>query len=109
MKFYHFIISKWYRILIFLLIILCVVPFLTNILMIIPNHLIKVDTSNIWIGFFGSYFGGVISGLFTLIGVLMAIKREQMNKTLDDFGIKARMLDELMHEIDINLLLGLRN
>ncbi|SEB10690.1 hypothetical protein [Paenibacillus sp. 276b] len=107
MKFYHFIISKWYRIVIFLLIIFCVVPFVTNILMIIPNHLMTVDTSNVWIGFFGSYFGGLISGLFTLVGVLMAIKREQINKTLDDFGIKARMLDELIHEIDMKFAIGI--
>jgi len=45
-----------------------IIPFIVNILVSIPS-LITHDTSNSWIGFWGSYLGGFV----TVVGVYITI------------------------------------
>lgn len=45
-----------------------------NILLVTPNPLLKAETDNDWIGFFGGYLGALIGGLTTFSGVLLTIR-----------------------------------
>jgi hypothetical protein len=68
--------------------------------------LFKLQTNNDWIGFWGSYIGGVIGGLFTLIGVWLALKLENIkkeretipNKVLELNTLKDLIIDFTYHE-----------
>ena len=54
---------------IILTVLILIIPFLVNVLVSIPS-LITHDTGNSWIGFWGSYLGGLV----TVIGVYITIK-----------------------------------
>lgn len=65
-------------------IILIVIPIVVNELM--SFHIVKVyGDTNAWVGFLGSYFGSIISGAITLIGVLLTLQHseKESKKALD--------------------------
>ncbi|MBD8848410.1 hypothetical protein [Priestia megaterium] len=65
-------------------ILLIIIPIVVNELM--SFHVVKVyGDTNAWIGFLGSYFGSIISGVITLIGVLLTLQfsQKESKKALD--------------------------
>lgn len=57
------------QIILIVLVFIFIIPFVTSIFIAIPS-LVKHNTNNAWIGFWGSYLGGLV----TVIGVYMTIK-----------------------------------
>lgn len=75
--------------------ILIIIPIVVNALMFIPVGK-AVSTNNVWIGFFGSYIGSILSGLFTLFGVMLTIKDLKMRELEDKLPKQLVAIDDLI-------------
>jgi phosphotransferase system glucose/maltose/N-acetylglucosamine-specific IIC component len=90
MTFYK--IFKKHPILIIFVLLLCLVSGpITSFLMSKDFNLITT-TSNDWIGFLGSIWGGIIGGLFTLFGVLIAFSLSKDEKDMAELPQKISYL-----------------
>ncbi|MED3656468.1 putative phage abortive infection protein [Heyndrickxia sporothermodurans] len=71
----------------------------------------NLSTSNDWIGFLGSYVGGIIGGLFTLLGVLLTLKKQ--NEQDSKLEVKQKEQDKkiatFQFEDTLFRLMGLQN
>ena len=52
-----------------------------------------------WLGFFGSYLGGIIGGSLTLIGVLLTFKKQDANRFIETYFLKRAILEEYKEEV----------
>ncbi|MCP3029642.1 hypothetical protein [Halobacillus sp. A5] len=73
------------------------IPVIFNFIARQPSKHVIGDVND-WISFFGSYLGGVIGGIITLIGVQLTIKNQTKEKIIDEFPKK---------ELNLNAILGL--
>jgi hypothetical protein len=82
---------------------------------IVINQLMRVDwfsgivvgEEGIWISFYGSYVGGVIGGLLTLVGVVITINyQKETNKTAEDEVIdkNIKIIDKLVDTAFLHLI-----
>lgn len=89
---------------IIILFIVIFFPALINLLVISWRSPITFGDTNSWIGFFSSYygaiFGGVISGLFTYLGVGLSLKKDQNDKFIEHYPNKMENLVKLQKLID---------
>ncbi|WP_174733180.1 putative phage abortive infection protein [Mesobacillus harenae] len=71
----------------------------------------EITTSNDWISFSGSYLGGIIGGLFTLLGVLLTLKRqnEQYIKTQENQLEQDKKVSTYQFENTLFRLIDLQN
>lgn len=91
-----------------LIIIICIVSFLILLLPIFINILLRIDWfSSIvmggesgWLSFYGSYLGGILGGLLTLVGVFLTIryqddlrKQELRDREVRDIKHISRIMD----------------
>jgi hypothetical protein len=96
----NYLLNKWYRITILILVIIITLPIITNYLTFIRIPFLPTNQNSVWIGFFGSFFGSIIGGLLTLIGIYLTIKREHYEKIISNFGIKIRKVDEVSNSLE---------
>ncbi|MDQ0195362.1 hypothetical protein [Paenibacillus wynnii] len=96
----NYLLGKWYRIMILIIVIIILLPITTNYLMFLKVPYFPTENNNNWIGFFGSFFGSIIGGLLTLIGIYLTIKRDNYEKIISGFGIKVRKIDEVQNLLD---------
>ncbi|MCM3774239.1 hypothetical protein M3225_28050 [Priestia aryabhattai] len=82
--------SIWYAIA-----ILVIIPIVVNALMFIPVGK-AVSTNSVWVGFFGSYIGSILSGLFTLLGVMMTINDLKNRESEDKLPKQLMAIDDLL-------------
>jgi hypothetical protein len=88
-----FMIGKKYYIFlgVFVVVILIVVPVITNYLMFVDNFQVAGDEKT-WIGYFGSFWGaiigGVISGVITLLGVRLTIENQERKEFINSYPQK---------------------
>lgn len=75
--------------------ILVIIPIVVNALMFIPVGK-AVSTNSVWIGFFGSYIGSILSGLFTLLGVMMTINDLKSREQEDKLPKQLMAIDDLI-------------
>lgn len=92
--------------------IIVVVPLIVGVLTIIPNSFI--NTSNDWIGFFGSYIGSIIGGLIsgglTLAGVLLTIRKTDKDRFNETYNNQKILIDEAIQNIKRTVInLGLES
>ncbi|WP_430508363.1 hypothetical protein [Rossellomorea marisflavi] len=105
---------KWFILaaatgIIFILAISTLIPIIVNSLMFIDAGPVSGDTKT-WIGFLGTLFGaiigGVISGLLTLIGVILTInwqKQKDFEDKLPRIALNAAHIDETMLDITLEI------
>lgn len=98
-KFHSFLLKHGFLVLIITIIIM---PLLTIFMIQHKNPFINVDTSNDWIGFYGSYTGSIISGGITLMVMYLTIAdtREIQNQNLNI--LKDNRIKEIRPTIDID-------
>jgi hypothetical protein len=85
---------------------LCILlaPVLVNMLMFAPGgNLLAVSDNAVWIGFFGSYLGGVISGILTLLGVRLTIKSSNDKEYMDTLPEKLLNTEEIILKLERQL------
>jgi len=75
--------------------ILVIIPIVVNALMFIPVGK-AVSTNSVWVGFFGSYIGSILSGLFTLLGVMMTINDLKNREQEDKLPKQLMAIDDLI-------------
>ncbi|MEH7470529.1 hypothetical protein V7158_01905 [Priestia megaterium] len=75
--------------------ILIIIPVVVNSLMFIPVGK-AVSTNSVWVGFFGSYIGSILSGLFTLLGVMMTINDLKNREQEDKLPKQLMAIDDLI-------------
>lgn len=63
--------NKWILIGILIIVLL---PIIVNSYMLIPSHSFDRGSTDAWISFFGSFYGGIIGGLATIIGIWLTLK-----------------------------------
>lgn len=71
----------WKKILFGIIIVFLIIPLI--VIFLTSFRLIEVDTSNGWIGFWGSYLGAIIGGWCTVIGVYWTIKHTEKVRKMD--------------------------
>lgn len=102
-KIWNYIIKNWITITMFILAIIS--PFLISWIVSLDDFLwFEMPTSNDWIGFLGSYMGG----LFTLLGVLLTLQKQyEQNKKFEDsqFDLTFFKLIDLKNELSRNIKL----
>ena len=69
----------WKEILLGLIVVLLIIPL--GIAFLLRFEFIITDTSSGWIGFWGSYLGGIVGGLITLYVMFRTLKE---NRELED-------------------------
>jgi hypothetical protein len=65
---------------------------LAAILISKQSHIVT-STSNDWIGFLGSFLGGIAGGMFTLFGVIIAFKLERHDESIKELPQKISTLN----------------
>lgn len=75
--------------------IVVIIPIAVNGLMFIPVGK-AVSTNSVWVGFFGSYIGSILSGLFTLVGVKMTINDLKNREKEDKLPKQLMAIDDLI-------------
>ena len=91
---------------------LLIVPLLLSWFVSKDNFLwFELTTSNDWIGFLGSYVGGIIGGLFTLLGVLLTLKKqhEQDSKLEEKQAEQDKKIATYQYENTLFRLIDLQN
>ncbi|WP_100373401.1 hypothetical protein [Bacillus sp. FJAT-45037] len=90
-----------------LFIFLSLVPVLINQLMRIDWFSnVVVGDETIWISFYGSYMGGIIGGLLTLVGVMLTInyQNKTKRKTVEEKNEKGiRIIDNIIDKALVHL------
>lgn len=56
-----------------LILILISVPIIVNLIMLMPSTSLDIGNVDAWISFFGSYSGGIIGGVATIIGIKLTL------------------------------------
>jgi hypothetical protein len=88
------------KFLIYVVIIMILVPVLTNILMFVGEFKVAGDAET-WIGYFGSFWGaiigGIISGAITLIGVRLTITNQDRKEFIAMYPERKMITDTLLN------------
>lgn len=69
---------KKVRVVIVILFVAIIIPFF--VMAATTLQFINVNTENQWIGFWGSYFGGILGSIATIAGVTLTIEEEQRKR-----------------------------
>ncbi|MDW4528099.1 hypothetical protein R3398_17165 [Rossellomorea marisflavi] len=91
-----------------LFLIIFLLPLGVNALMFIPLGAL-VSENIIWIGFFGSYLGGIVSGLLTLRGVRLTIEENQKKSLMESLPEKLMYLEEIIFILERQKKLLIKN
>lgn len=82
-----------------LYLLILILPLIVNGLMFIPVR-VAISDNVVWIGFFGSYLGGVVSGFLTLFGVRLTIQENNEKDFMDSLPEKLMYLEELIFVLE---------
>lgn len=74
--------EHWFCFLLLVFLVLVLIPLI--VVALVSCHLIVTDTTNNWIGFWGSYFGAIIGSLTTIGGVYFTINNEREKQKEDE-------------------------
>lgn len=85
--------KNWKDMFLISIMVLLIIPLI--IAMIINVRLICVDTTNVWIGFWGSYIGAIISAGIAIYVMKETLINERQIRDLDE---KSRFLDDLIRK-----------
>lgn len=81
-------------------ILLCIFPVIINYFLMSWSLSSVYQGSSPWLGFisgyYGAIFGGIISGLFTFLGVWLTLKGQKRDNFIDSFPIKVKAIDDII-------------
>lgn len=74
------------------------IPIIVNFLMMFTTPL-TIGNYEHWISFFGSYFGSIIGGLFTLLGIRYTLKQADKKEFIESFNSIMKHLEDLNDDL----------
>lgn len=110
--------KKVYLLIILIIIILIAIPFVLGVLIPKESLIPNLSQSNDWIGFWGSYTGGILGGLCTLTVMYftrkdtryiqeenkeLTLKMQKENRKLEEIKEKKQFCNEIAEHISIYL------